>query len=567
MRSVSGKNWEEIKVNKRIIEKLKNDLGFDELLSKLIISRKFNQTEIDLIRNRLDIFNPFIGKNDFQKGMEVLANALENKDKILIIGDYDVDGCVSTSLLLKFFKHINKTADFYIPDRFIDGYGASLSLIKKLIKKKPNLIIMVDCGSNSLEATEYLKSKNIKTIIIDHHDINKPYPVVDCLINPKKKVDYQNYDYLCSSSLTYFFIDYFIQKKKLNINFKSNLIYVLLATVCDVMPMRDLNKIIGKNVLQNFNIKNNYLIYKIFSIKKINKPLEIEDLGFLIGPILNSPGRLNNANIVVKLLVDENTTSMVKMINKLLHINEKRKMIEKNLLKEIDFKKISKDKNDVLVEYKTIINEGIIGIIASRLKEEFNKPCVVLTKSNNYYKASARSTSSFNIGKYIKLAIDKNIILKGGGHNLAAGFTIKNDKIDNFRFFINEAFKKNYSVVTKKYISKISLSGINNEFYNNIKDIGPFGQKNLNPIFLIDNIKIIKPKILKNNFLSFFVKGRTNKLFPSVAFTFSESDLFKTLLFNKKEISLIVQIKENFWNNKKKLQLIVLDAITDLNKA
>ena len=212
MISVSGKNWEEIKVSKRIIEKLKVDLGFDEILAKLIISRKFNQTEIELTHTSVDVFNPFLGKKDFINGVEILNKSLENKDKILVIGDYDVDGCISTSLLLKFFKLINKRSDFYIPDRFNDGYGASLKLIKKLSKKKPNLIIMVDCGSNSLKAIEYLKSKNIKSIIIDHHDINVPYPAADCLINPKKKGDYQIYDYLCSSSLTYFFIDCFIKK-------------------------------------------------------------------------------------------------------------------------------------------------------------------------------------------------------------------------------------------------------------------------------------------------------------------------------------------------------------------
>ena len=136
MQSVSGKNWEEITVNKIIVEKLRNDLGFDEILSKLIISRKFNSTEVELIHNKLDISNPFIKKKDFQIGIEVLHKALENRDRILIIGDYDVDGCVSTSLLLKFIKLINKKADFYIPDRFTDGYGASLNLIKKLTKKK-----------------------------------------------------------------------------------------------------------------------------------------------------------------------------------------------------------------------------------------------------------------------------------------------------------------------------------------------------------------------------------------------------------------------------------------------
>jgi single-stranded-DNA-specific exonuclease len=567
MNSVSGNNWEEIAINQRIIEKVKNDFGFSEILSRLIISRKFDQNEIDLINNDVQLSNPFIGKEDFKIGIKILSEVIKKKQRVLILGDYDVDGCVSSSLFINFFNLINNPVDFYIPNRFKDGYGASLNLIKKLSKKKPELIIMVDCGSNSTEAIKYLKSKNIKSIIIDHHEIYRPYPKCDCLINPKKVTNYDNYDYLCSSALTFFFIDYSIKLLSLKIDFKHNLSYVLLATICDVMPLRGLNKILAKNVLKKFKLKDNFLFDKILSIKKINRPLEINDFGFLIGPILNSPGRLNDANIVVKLLTSNDVVFKLKIINQLILDNEKRKIIEANLIKEIDLNQISKIKDNVIVIHEAIINEGIIGIIASKLKEYFNKPCVVLTKSNNFYKASARSNSNFNIGKYVKHAIDKKIILKGGGHNLAAGFTIQKNKIQVFKSFINAAYAKNELNIKKNYISKISLNAINKDFFDSLKILGPFGQNNSNPFFLIDHIKVLSPRILKNNFVSFYVKTKSTKLFPCISFTYKESSLYETLLFNKNEISLIVQIKENIWNNKKKLQLVVLDAITDLNKA
>ena len=567
MNSVSGNNWEEIIVSQRIIDKVKSDYNFNEIISKLVISREYDQTEIDLVNNSIELHNPFIQHKDFKIGIEILSEVINKNKKILILGDYDVDGCVSTALLVNFFESLNKKVNYYIPSRFKDGYGASLKLIKKITKKKPDLIIMVDCGSNSSESIKYLKAKNIKTIIIDHHEIYKPYPKSDCIINPKKESQLDKFDYLCSSFLTYFFINYFIKFNNLKIDNKKELINVLLATVCDVMPLRGLNKILAKIVLKDFNFKDYFLYEKIFSIKKINKPLDIEDLGFLIGPILNSPGRLNDANIVVNLLTSKDNTLKLKIINQLITFNEKRKLIENNLIKEIDLERVSKIKDHVLVEHNKIISEGIIGIIASKLKEYFNKPCVILTKVNDVYKASARSTSNFNIGKYINQAIQKKIILDGGGHNLAAGFTIRKNRINEFKLFINNVFKRNNVYITKNYISKISINAINDQFYSNIRSIGPFGPGNSNPTFLIENVKILSPKILKDKIVSFFIKTKSSKLFPCISFTFTESDLYKTLLYNKNEISLIVQIKENIWNNKKKLQLVVLDAINDPNKA
>lgn len=306
MLSVSGKYWEEINVSKRIVDKVKNDNNFSEIISKIIISKKFDKEELNSINYDLEISNPFLDNKDFKKGHSLLKESLKNKEKIVVVGDYDVDGCVSTSLIVNYFKLINKKIDYYIPNRFLDGYGASLKLIKKLTLKNPNLIIMVDCGSNSNETINYLNQKKIKSIIIDHHEINRPYPNADCLINPKKDCDYNALSYFCSSTLVYFFISSFLNNKDLMNSYDKNLINVVLASICDVMPLRKLNRIIAKNVIKNFQDQDNYIYNKILNLKKINRPIEINDFGFLIGPIINSAGRLGDANKVVKLLTTEN---------------------------------------------------------------------------------------------------------------------------------------------------------------------------------------------------------------------------------------------------------------------
>ena len=223
MISVSGKKWAERNINKNSVDKIKQDYGFSEILAKLIVSRKFDETEIFNINNDLEITNKFLNNRDYILATNILTSSIKNKEKICILGDYDVDGCSSTSLLVRFFKFIKHPIFYYIPEREKDGYGATKKLFKKLILKQPQLVIMVDCGSTSNDAVSFLNEKNIKSIIIDHHEINRPYPKSDVIINPKKNDGYGEYDYLCATTLTYFLLD--IVNKKNNFQYElSNLL-------------------------------------------------------------------------------------------------------------------------------------------------------------------------------------------------------------------------------------------------------------------------------------------------------------------------------------------------------
>ena len=231
----------------------------------------------------------------------------------------------ATSLLVRYFNHINQKHFFYIPDRVNDGYGASKKLFQKLILKKPKLVIMVDCGSTSNEAIDYLNKNNIKSIIIDHHEINNPYPKSDVVINPKKKLIEKEKTLLCATALTYFFIDILIKKTKSNFKLSNFLIYVLLATICDVMPLRKINKIIAHNTIDNFNLKNNIALSFIFEQYNIKKKITVDDLGFLIGPIINAGGRLNYSKYGVELLSSDDYEIIKDRSLKLINLNNKRK--------------------------------------------------------------------------------------------------------------------------------------------------------------------------------------------------------------------------------------------------
>ena len=273
MISVSGKKWEQKKINQNLVDKLKQDYDFNNILSRLIISRKFDNDEIISISENLVLNNVFFNNNDFNQSIKLVAECISNQDKICILGDYDVDGSVATSLFIKLLESINQPHFYYIPDREKDGYGASVKLFKKLVIKKPKLIIMVDCGSTSNDAIDFLNDNKIKSIVVDHHEINKPFPKANCIINPKKDNEPIEYNYLCATALVYFFVDMLTTKIKSRMNIQDYLIYVLLATVCDVMPLRKLNRVIALQVLKNFKVDSINFFKDLFKNFSKNMPL------------------------------------------------------------------------------------------------------------------------------------------------------------------------------------------------------------------------------------------------------------------------------------------------------
>ena len=566
MISVSSKNWEELSFNKRILAKTKIENNFSEILSKIVIANKFTNEEIYSINNTISYSNPFLFNEDFNESCEILEKHISKKNKILVIGDYDVDGCVSTSLLINFFKKINIKVDYFIPNRMKNGYGVNPDLIKYLDQKfKPDLVFMLDCGSNSIEPIKYLIKKKIECLVIDHHNINKPYPSATCIINPKKECDYKNYDYYCSAYLTFLFLDVFIKKNSLKINLNDLQIYVALATIADVMPLRKNNRFFLQQTLKNFDLNNNLIFKKIFQLKKIKKKLDYGDLAFLVAPMFNSAGRINDANIIVELLTTNNEDEIEKIIIKLDNFNTRRKKIQNNFLNNNDLNKYTFEKGIIFIDNKDI-HEGIIGIIASKIKELFNKPCIVFSKSNSIYKGSARSTYDFNIGNLIKTCVDKNILISGGGHNLAAGLNIKKENIKDFKQYLDNQYFKDKSINKNKYISKISFSSLNINFLNEISKLEPFGNLNENPFFLVENVKIKNPSIINDKLITLYLKQSSKSLIKAISFNPIQSKISDHLLNYIKPVNLILRLHKINWNNKTNIQIEIVDIIIP-NKA
>ena len=563
MKSVSGMTWKIESIPERLIQKKIQDLNINYLLSKILLAKKYSSEEIYNSLNDDQLNNISYHNDDFVNAGKIFLECVKDNKKILIFGDYDVDGYSSTYLLYDFITNLKLKCDFYIPDRFNDGYGPNKNLLNKLISKNDyNLIFFVDCGSNSSEEINYLEKVGLKTIIIDHHQIyTKNIYKNTTIINPLKNSTNNEFSFFCSTTLVYFFINYLnkILKKKNKINVNKYLFFAAIATICDQMPLRNINKKIVKLGLKKFNISNFSNFKKILKLK--NK-ISSSDVGFYLGPFLNSSSRLGYPELPIKLLIETNANNINKFSDKLINLNAKRKIIQNKTFKLLN-NETKLTKNEVIFKYEPNINEGLIGIIAANFVELYGKPSFVLTKSNNYIKCSSRSIHGFDIGKLFYEALNSKIILKGGGHSMAGGCLLKYNKINEFKNFLNNKFITNFKNLEtdKYYISEQNIESLRSFAKYDLQKLEPFGNNNLNPIFLIKKNKIIKCKILNNLHLQLLVKNNFKKSCLCFVFNAVGTKLGDILMNYKKDIDLIVQINNKIIQKNSDFNLIIKDAI------
>ena len=558
MISISGKEWKEYKIPKRLIDKYSNDFDISENLSKFYLTRNFSKEDI-LIKNYTDNdLNIFSKNKDFLSASELIIDIIKNKQKTLIFGDYDVDGISSITILSSFFIYLDHPFKYVIPDRFIDGYGPNIRLLDQNLDKEIDNVIFLDCGSNSHDVINHLKKKGIKTIIVDHHIINNlDIPKSDIIINPvKEKQNFIDYN-VCAATLTFFLVD--LINKKLVSKFKLNeyFIYCIISTVCDVMPLRGFNRKLLTIGFKNIVIKNKGL--KKLIINDLKKKITYQNIGFNIGPLINSSGRVAKANDVVELFLTQNDDKIDKISKKMNIHNLTRKKIEQENLDLIDFKK--HNSKNVLFIYNKKFHEGVIGIIAAKLSRIFNKPCFIITESNEILKCSIRSGNNLKINKTINKLIDNKLIISGGGHDEAGGFIAQKEHLSDIEEFLNNEYK-NLEKKSYSYFDAFTiLPKKNSSIINDLKSLEPFGKDNPEPIFCFKNIKSIKSKIINKRHVQNILKNKSGRSIKSISFDCVNSELGKYLLNFKKEFDLIGCIVESNWNSKKDLELIVIDII------
>ena len=448
--SVTGKKWIYKNSDTDKIRKIKETFNLDEISAKLISQRNIELNELSNFINpqlKNTLPNPNILK-DMDKSVLKTVDLIKNK-RLGIFGDYDVDGASSAALLASYFNCINRQYEIYIPNRKLEGYGPSIKGFEKLIKKKVDLIFTVDCGTLSYGPISFAK-KGIDVIVLDHHQCEIKLPDAHSIINPNRLDDESDLKYLCASGVTFLFL-IALNKHLREINYFDNikepdllqlLDLVSLGTICDVVPLVGLNRVFVKQGLKILNKKNNLGIKNLINISKIENTTTTYHIGYQLGPRINAGGRVGKSSHGVNLLLNPSPKETFQIALELDQFNKERQLMEKELLAKV-LTESEKSLNDpILVLSGVNWHEGIIGIVASRLKDKYNKPTILISIKDGMGKASARSIFGFDIGSLILSALNEKIIVKGGGHKMAGGFTIDESKIEIFKNFSKKKFSK-----------------------------------------------------------------------------------------------------------------------------
>ena len=574
--SISGKNWVLKKFNQAEISFLKDNFSLDEITSKLLSIRKIKREDINSFLNpsiKNFLPNPY-NLIDMEKSAIRTLTAIEKNEKIGIFGDYDVDGATSTALLGKYFSELNLSYEIYIPDRKKEGYGPSIKSFEELIKKGVKVIFTVDCGTLSFEAIDYAKKNKIDVIVLDHHQSEVKLPNAFSVVNPNRLDDKSNLQYLCAAGVTFMFLvsvnrelrlkNWFMNKKITEPNLINYLDLVSLGTVCDVVPLINLNRAMVKQGLKILKSKRNLGLKTLLDICKIEANPSIYHLGYMLGPRINAGGRVGKCSHGANLLLESDPKNAFKLASELDQYNKERQMLEKDLLQKI--LDITKNylEDPVLVLSGKKWHEGVIGIVAARLKDKYNKPVVIISVEGSIGKASARSIIGFDIGSVIIAATQEKILLKGGGHKMAGGFTINVENIDKFKDFIFRKFKNINEDLTKEkplYLdSVISTTAINIDFYNKVNSLAPFGSGNPEPRFVIENLKTVNGKIVGEKHIKSILVGKNGSSFKTIAFNATENDLGGYLLNrNNKQFNIAGKLSLNEWKGQSNVEFIIDD--------
>ncbi len=582
--SVTGKSWVLKKFDQEKIIYLKDNFFLDEITARLLVLRNIKKEDINSflnpsIKNFLPNPNNLL---DMQKSSLRTIEAIKNKEKIGVFGDYDVDGASSTALLGKYFNELKLPYEIYIPDRKTEGYGPSIKGFKELIERNVKIIFTVDCGTLSFEAIDYAKTKNIDVIVLDHHQSEINLPNAHSVVNPNRLDDKSNLKYLCAAGVSFMFL-ISINRELRSINwFEKNSInepylidyldLVSLGTVCDVVPLVGLNRAIVKQGLKILKAKKNLGLKTLLDICKIETNPSIYHLGYILGPRINAGGRVGKCSHGANLLLNSNPKEVFKLATELNQYNKERQILEKDLTNKILIESKSKLNDPVLILHGSNWHEGVIGIVASRLKDKFNKPTIIISINGKIGKASARSIVGFDIGSAIISATQEKILLKGGGHKMAGGFSINTSNIEKFKQFIFRKFKNINQDITKQkplfFDSKIAPSAINLEFYDKVNILSPFGSGNPEPKFVIENLKSVNSKIVGDKHIKSILIGVEGSSIKTIAFNAAENELGAYLLKkNNSTFNIAGKLSLNEWRGQKNVEFIIDDiSVNKKNK-
>ncbi len=556
-----------------------------------VVARLLSQRGVPLYEVE-SFLNPTL-RNDFPdpfslKGMgdmaEDVAISIENKQKFAIFGDFDVDGATSSAVLYRFLKSVGIDAPIYIPDRLSEGYGPNIDALKQLKEEGADILMMLDCGTTAFDIVKAGSDLGLKIIILDHHEAEDNLP--DCwhVINPKRKDDVSGLDMLAAVGVTFMSCVAINSRLRDRGFFKRNSInepklkvlmdIVALGTICDMVPLTGVNRLFVRSGFAVPETSMNIGIKELMRVSGISSPISTYDCGFVLGPRINAGGRVHKANLGANLLSSDDVEECKNISWTLNDCNDKRKAIqiemEQAAIKMVEAQNMQDD--PIILVADESWHAGLSGLVAGRLKEKYNKPACVVTYAYDLSgkkegRGSGRSIAGIHIAQSFIDARNAGIIEKGGGHAMAGGFTVEPDRIRELHEFLKNHVAKqmeNKDTNVEIFIDAIlTSSGVSTDLVELLQNkVGPFGQEQPEPVFMLRNIRLYNAKIVGSAHISFmFSDWEGGKRIKAIAFKSVDTPLGDAILNGSdRAFNIIGHLKINEWQGRKSAQMHIIDA-------
>lgn len=550
-----------------LVDSLADELNINKILANLLVqrgvrtfeeARHFFRPSID------DLHDPFLMK-DMDKAILRIEQAIANKEKIMVYGDYDVDGTTAVALVYSFLRTLYDKVDYYLPDRYKEGYGVSLKGIETAAQEGITLIIALDCGIKSVEKVAIAKEKGIDFIICDHHRPGEVLPGAAAVLDPKRDDCAYPYKELSGCGIGFKLVQAYAQKHNIPFSeLEQYLDLVAVSTAADIVPITGENRVLTYYGMLWLNKNPRPGIKAILELAEVKHELTVSDVVFIIGPRINAAGRIQDARQAVDLLISANSVDALIEGKNINEKNVERRTLDMDITEQAlnlagQDSRFALRKSTVLFDPSW--HKGVIGIVASRLTEKFYRPTIILTESNGYVTGSARSVKDFDIYNAIESCSD--LLEQFGGHMYAAGLTMKSENIykfaERFEEVVSSTIEERMLVQEIEIDSPIAIRDISPSFFNVLKQFAPFGPGNLSPVFIASNVRDTgSSRIVGNNHLKLSIAQDDFTRFGFDAIGFQLGD-FHPIVSRKIPFDIAFTIEENNWNNKTSLQLNIKD--------
>jgi len=556
--------------------------GIPEVLGRVMAARGATLDDVNewLNPSLKDLMPDPYTMQGMEAGAKRLANAIQTGQKVAIFGDYDVDGAVSSALVKLFLAHHGLTGEIYIPDRIFEGYGPNPAAINQLIDNGAELILTVDCGTLSHESLAEATKRDIDVVVVDHHLAGESLPDVHAVINPNRQDDLSGLGHLCAGGVVFMLLvatkrvlsqEGWYEKDVTPPDLMAYLDLVALSTICDVVPLQGLNRAFVTKGLQVMHKRRNIGLTALADASGLSTAPTPYHLGFLLGPRINAGGRIGSSELGAKLLSSNDELEAKKTAALLDKLNNERKEMERETLDQAMTRvgdEIDQNPDMPMIFAKSKDwHKGLVGLVASRLTEKFRRPSCVLSIDEKAGTAtgSLRSISDVDIGRAVQKATDQGLLVKGGGHAMAAGLTLELDKYDDVIAYFNKelssAVQEQRAQMGLEIDGALTANGITPNFMDQLERAGPFGSGNPTPRFVLPAHRVKFSKIVGDNHIKCTLEASDQSRISGIAFRAGETPLGALLLDRTGgALHIVGQLRRNHWQGRETIEITIEDA-------